>query len=104
GASWAMRIETPRCGGHRSRPARRRLMTDRRREPAPPEQESREGEHESARLGPVPITVTGVLIAVALVGSLAYLAYAVTVRDASQIPLLASGAVVLGIVFAVIAA
>jgi len=78
-------------------------MTDRRREPAPPEQESREGEHESARLGPVPITVTGVLIAVALVGSLAYLAYAVTVRDASQIPLLASGAVVLGIVFAGIA-
>ncbi|TMF40971.1 MAG: hypothetical protein E6I26_01860 [Chloroflexi bacterium] len=43
------------------------------------------------------------LIAVALVGSLAYLAYAVTVRDASQIPLLASGAVVLGIVFAGIA-
>src|SRR5436309_15377070 len=78
-------------------------MTDRRREPAPPEQESREGEHESARLGPVPITVTGVLIAVALIGSLAYLVYAVTVRDASQIPLLASGAVVLGIVFAAIA-
>jgi len=78
-------------------------MTDSRREPAPPEQESREGEHEPARLGPVPITVTGVLIAVALVGSLAYLAYAVTVRDASQIPLLASGAVVLGIVFAGIA-
>lgn len=47
--------------------------------------------------------MTGVLIVVALIGSLAYLFYAVTVRDASQIPLLASGAVVLGIVFAAIA-
>ncbi|HEX3427791.1 MAG TPA: hypothetical protein VHS36_03215 [Candidatus Limnocylindrales bacterium] len=55
------------------------------------------------RIGPLPITVTGVLIVIALIGSLAYLAYAVTVRDASQIPLLASGAVVLGIVFAAIA-
>ena len=55
-------------------------------------------------LGPIPITVTGVLIAIALIGSLAYLAYAFTVRDASQIPLLASGAFVLGIVFAAIAA
>ena len=54
-------------------------------------------------LGPIPITATGVLIVVALVGSLLYLGYAFTVRDASQIPLLASGAVVLGIVFAAIA-
>jgi hypothetical protein len=55
-------------------------------------------------LGPIPITATGVLIVVALVGSLLYLGYAFTVRDASQIPLLASGAVVLGLVFAAIAA
>jgi hypothetical protein len=60
-------------------------------------------EAEPQRIGPVPITVTGVLIAVALIGSLAYLLYAVTVRDASQIPLLASGAVVLGIVFLAVA-
>jgi hypothetical protein len=39
-------------------------------------------------------------MAVALVGSLLYLAYAITVRDASSIPLLASGAAVLGFVFA----
>jgi type III secretory pathway component EscV len=58
---------------------------------------------ETARLGPIPITVTGVLIAIALAGSLLYLVYAVTVRDASQIPMLASGAVVLGLVFAAIA-
>jgi hypothetical protein len=41
---------------------------------------------------------------VALIGSIAYLVYAVTVRDPSQIPLLASGAVVLGLVFAALAA
>lgn len=40
----------------------------------------------------------------AVVGSIAYMAYAVTVRDASQIPLLASGAVVLAIVFGALAA
>jgi hypothetical protein len=41
---------------------------------------------------------------VAIVGSLVYAAYTVTVRDTSQIPLLASGAVVLAIVFAALAA
>ena len=55
-------------------------------------------------LGPIPITVTGVLILVALVLSLAYVGFAISVRDASQIPLLASGLVVLGIVFIAIAA
>ena len=44
-----------------------------------------------------------VILAVALIGSLAYLVYAITVRDPSQIPLLASGAVVLGLVFASLA-
>lgn len=58
---------------------------------------------EPARLGPIPITATGVLIGIALVASLAYLAFAVSVRDTAQLPMLASGAVVLGIVFAAIA-
>jgi hypothetical protein len=49
------------------------------------------------------ISPGGIILAVALVGSLAYLLYAITVRDPSQIPLLASGAVVLGIVFAALA-
>ena len=49
------------------------------------------------------MTPTAILIAVALLGSIAYLLYAVTVRDASQIPLLASGAAVLGIVFVAVA-
>jgi hypothetical protein len=44
-----------------------------------------------------------VILAVAMIGSVAYLIYAITVRDPSQIPLLASGAVVLGIVFSALA-
>jgi hypothetical protein len=42
---------------------------------------------------------TGIFFVVALVGSLIFLVYAITVRDTSQIPLLASGAAVLGFVF-----
>ena len=44
-----------------------------------------------------------VFLAVAIVGSIAYMAYAVTVRDTSQIPLLASGAIVLAVVFGALA-
>jgi hypothetical protein len=54
-------------------------------------------------MGPIAITPTSVLLVVALVGSFAYLLYALTVRDASQIPLMAAGLVVLGAVFAAIA-
>ena len=43
-------------------------------------------------------------LAVALIGSVVFVLYAVTVRDASQIPLLAAGSVVLGIVFIALAA
>jgi hypothetical protein len=61
------------------------------------------GTTQGPHLGPIPITVTGVLLVIALVGSLIYFGYTFTVRDASQIPLLASGAVVLGLVFGAIA-
>ncbi len=44
-----------------------------------------------------------VLLGVALIGSVVFLAYTITVRDASQIPLFASGAVVLGLVFGALA-
>jgi hypothetical protein len=44
-----------------------------------------------------------VFLAIALVLSVVYVIYAVTVRDTSQIPLLASGAVVLGIAFGALA-
>ena len=44
-----------------------------------------------------------VFLAVALIGSLLFALYAVTVRDADQIPLLAAGFAVLGIVFIALA-
>jgi hypothetical protein len=50
------------------------------------------------------ITPGVVFLAVALIGSLIFVLYAITVRDASQIPLLAAGGVVLGIVFLALAA
>ena len=78
-------------------------MTDRRREPVRRGAAAAVRDTPGPHFGPIPISSTSVLIAIALIGSLAYLAYALTVRDASQIPLLASGAVVLGIVFAGIA-
>jgi hypothetical protein len=60
-------------------------------------------EPEQSRLGPIPITATGVLIVIALIGSLGFLAYVIAVRETTQIPLLAAGSVVLGIVFVAIA-
>ncbi|HEY3523881.1 MAG TPA: hypothetical protein VGK63_09260 [Candidatus Limnocylindrales bacterium] len=50
------------------------------------------------------VTPTRVTLLVAIIGSLVYLAYAITVRDTQQIPLLASGAAVLGLVFLALAA
>ena len=44
-----------------------------------------------------------VFLSIAVVGSVIYFAYAVTVREASQIPLLASGLVVLALVFGALA-
>lgn len=51
-------------------------------------------------IGPVRLTPVRFVLLLALVGSLAYIAFAITVRDASQIPMLSSGAAVLGLVFA----
>lgn len=45
-----------------------------------------------------------IFLVVAIVGSIAYMGYTVTVRDTSQIPLLASGAIVLAVVFGALAA
>ncbi|MEA2632340.1 MAG: hypothetical protein QOE66_2559 [Chloroflexota bacterium] len=44
-----------------------------------------------------------VFLAIALIGSVVFVLYSVTVRDASQIPLLAAGSLVLGIVFIALA-
>ena len=54
-------------------------------------------------VGRVRVTPTRVFLSVALLGSLLYLGYAISVRDTSQIPALASGALVLGLVFAALA-
>lgn len=67
--------------------------------PRAPGSRSRQGPH----VGPLRITPIRVVIALALIGSLAYLAFALTVRDTTQIPMLASGAAVLGVVFVALA-
>jgi hypothetical protein len=43
------------------------------------------------------------MLGIALIGSIAFMLYTITVRDPSQIPLLAAGAVALGIVFIALA-
>jgi drug/metabolite transporter (DMT)-like permease len=48
-------------------------------------------------------TATWILLLVAVVGSVAYVAFALTNRDEAQVPMLASGAAVLGLVFAALA-
>ena len=58
-------------------------------------------EPEQPRRGISPVVI---FLVVAIIGSIAYMAYVVTVREATQIPLLASGAVVLAIVFGALAA
>jgi hypothetical protein len=58
---------------------------------------------EGIWLGPLRITVTRVVLLVALLGSVGYLVYAITVRDPAQIPMLTSGAAVLGITFTALA-
>jgi hypothetical protein len=56
------------------------------------------------RVGPLRITPIRVVVALALVGSSAFIAYAVLrVRDTSQIPMLSSGFAVLGLALAAIA-
>jgi hypothetical protein len=72
---------------------------DRRPAPAGGMTPDRGGASEGRRISP-----GVVFLVVAIVGSIAYMAYTVTVRDTSQIPLLASGAVVLAVVFGALAA
>ncbi len=64
---------------------------------------SRKVVREGPHIGAVRLTPTRVFLGIALFGSVGYLVYSLTVRDANQIPLLASGAAILGIVFAALA-
>jgi len=57
------------------------------------------------RIGPLSITPLRVFLAIALVGGMAFLAWSVFARDASyQVPMMATGFAVCGIVLAVVAA
>jgi hypothetical protein len=51
-------------------------------------------------IGPLRITPTRAVLAIAFVGSLAYIAYAILrVEDSAQIPMVTTGTAVLGLVF-----
>jgi hypothetical protein len=50
------------------------------------------------------ITPGILFLAIALIGSVAFALYVITVRDASQIPLIAAGGAALGLVFLALAA
>ncbi len=55
------------------------------------------------RIGPVRITPLRVTLAIALAGGLSFLAWSVIVRDANQVPMMATGLAACGIVLAVVA-
>jgi len=55
-------------------------------------------------LGPIGVTPIRVVVAIAFLGSVAFIGYAILrVRDATQIPMLSSGFLVLGVACAAIA-
>jgi hypothetical protein len=55
-------------------------------------------------IGPIPITPISTVVAIAFVGSIAVIGWAVLrVRDTSQIPILSSGFAILGVALVVIA-
>ena len=79
-----------------------REQIDDRWQVSPPQPEGSRG-RAGVYLGPVHVTPMLVVLVGALFGSLAYVAFALTVRDTTQIPMLVSGAVVLGVVFIALA-
>jgi len=64
-----------------------------------PSRRRRSGPH----VGPLRITPARVFLVVALFGGLGFLAYSIFFRDALQVPLMATGFAVVGIVFAIAA-
>ena len=54
-------------------------------------------------LGPIAITPVRVILAIAFVGGVAFLAYSLLVRDQLQVPLMASGFAVIGLVLGAMA-
>ena len=76
---------------------------DERMDEAPPRDPPRDLSRPGRSMGPVPITLASVLVAVAFIGSVIYLGWVVIAVDEEQIPLLAYGFVVLGACFVAIA-
>ena len=74
--------------------------TDPRWEPTPDDEDWSSGVR-TGRGMPSPGLI---FLAVAVIGSVLYMAFVISVRDSSQIPLMASGAVVLAVVFGALAA
>ena len=54
-------------------------------------------------LGPVRVTPARAFLATALVGGLAFVAWSLVARDANQVPMMATGFAVLGIVMGIVA-
>jgi hypothetical protein len=79
----------------------RRPRVSPRQSPAPaaPAPTRKRGPH----LGPIAITPIRLTLLIALLGGLGFLAYSVVVRDHLQVPLMASGFAVIGLVFAAMA-
>jgi hypothetical protein len=68
------------------------------RRPAP-----RAARKPGAHIGPIGVSPLRVMLFVALLGGAAFLSYSVLVRDQLQVPLMASGFAVVGLVFAAMA-
>ncbi len=62
-----------------------------------------EGRRSGPHLGSIRITPIRITLSIALAGGLIFLAYATFVRDQLQVPLMATGLAVCGLVFAAIA-
>ena len=61
------------------------------------------GRGRGPHVGPIGLSPARVMLLIALLGGLGFLAYAVFVRDQLQVPLMASGFAVIGLVFAAMA-
>jgi len=66
--------------------------------------EASAGRRSGPHIGPLRITPLRVTLGVALAGGLVFLAWSVLVRDQNQVPLMATGFAICGIVLAIVAA
>jgi hypothetical protein len=72
-------------------------------EPDAPDADLDAAHRRGLHVGPLRITPLRVFLAIALIGGLGFLAWATFVRDQLQVPLMASGLAICGLVFGTIA-